>query len=58
VHHESYLLAYSLDLLDRVALYQAPTSSLDASMEKIAGRDGTVLFCCAGRIRMRTISMI
>ncbi|KAJ8579756.1 hypothetical protein M405DRAFT_109149 [Rhizopogon salebrosus TDB-379] len=55
VHHESYLVAYSLDLLARVALFQAPTSSLDASMEKIAGGDGTVLFCCAGSIKMRTI---
>ncbi|KAG1722954.1 uncharacterized protein EDB91DRAFT_1240160 [Suillus paluster] len=55
VHHESYLLAYSLDLLARVAMYQAPPSSLDASLEKIAGGDGTVLFCCAGRIKQRTI---
>ncbi|OAX43158.1 hypothetical protein K503DRAFT_732249 [Rhizopogon vinicolor AM-OR11-026] len=55
IHHESYLLAYSLDILARVALYQAPPSSLDASLEKIAGGDGTVLFCCAGRIKMRTI---
>lgn len=55
VHHESYLLAYSLDLLARVAMYQAPASSLDASMEKIAGGDGTVLFCSAGRIKQRTI---
>lgn len=55
VHHESYLLAYSLDLLARVAMYQAPASSLDASMEKIAGGDGTVLFCSAGRIKQRMI---
>ncbi|KAG1781631.1 hypothetical protein EV702DRAFT_1177351 [Suillus placidus] len=55
VHHESYLLAYSLDILARVAMYQAPASSLDASMEKIAGGDGTVLFCSAGRIKQRMI---
>jgi len=58
VHHESYLLAYSLDILARVALYQAPASSLDASLEKNAGGDGTVLFCCAGRIKMRMISIV
>ncbi|KAJ8585731.1 hypothetical protein M405DRAFT_772540, partial [Rhizopogon salebrosus TDB-379] len=56
VHHESYLVAYSSDLLARVALYQAPTGSLGASMGKIAGGDGTVLFCCAGSIKMRTIN--
>lgn len=55
VHHENYLLSYSLDLLARVAMYQAPASSLDASMEKIAGGDGTVLFCSAGRIKQRMI---
>ncbi|KAH7930131.1 hypothetical protein BV22DRAFT_1028615 [Leucogyrophana mollusca] len=55
IHHENYLLAYSLDLLARVALYQAPPSSLDASLEKIAGQDGNVLFCSAGRIGQRTI---
>lgn len=55
VHHESYLLSYSLDLLARVAMYQAPASSLDASLEKIAGGDGTVLFCSAGRIKQRMI---
>ncbi|KAG2157870.1 uncharacterized protein EDB93DRAFT_730686 [Suillus bovinus] len=55
VHHESYLLSYSLDILARVTMYQAPASSLDASMEKIAGEDGTVLFCSAGRIKQRMI---
>lgn len=55
VHHENYLLAYSLDILARVAMYQAPASSLDASLEKIAGGDGTVLFCSAGRTKQRTI---
>ncbi|KAG1805037.1 uncharacterized protein HD556DRAFT_1328030 [Suillus plorans] len=55
VHHESYLLSYSLDILARVAMYQAPASSLDASMEKIAGEDGTVLFCTVGRIKQRMI---
>ncbi|KAG0706814.1 hypothetical protein DFH29DRAFT_900165 [Suillus ampliporus] len=55
VHHEGYLFVYSLDILARVAMYQAPPSSLDASLEKIAGGDGTVLFCSAGRIEHRTI---
>jgi len=58
IHHESYLLAYSLDILARVTLYQAPPGSLDASMEKIAGDSGSVLFCRAGRINTRTISMV
>ncbi|KAH7911069.1 hypothetical protein BJ138DRAFT_1113504 [Hygrophoropsis aurantiaca] len=55
VHHENWLISYSLDLLARVALYQAPPSSLDASLEKIAGQDGNVVFCSAGRIGQRSI---
>ncbi|EGN99254.1 hypothetical protein SERLA73DRAFT_168758 [Serpula lacrymans var. lacrymans S7.3] len=54
VHHDTYLVAYSLDLLVRVALKQTPPGSLDASLEKIAGHDGNVLFCKAGRLGTRT----
>jgi hypothetical protein len=55
VHIESTLLSYSLDLLARVAQGQSPTQSLDASMEKIAGQDGSVLFVRIGRMENRTM---
>ncbi|KIJ62800.1 hypothetical protein HYDPIDRAFT_29949 [Hydnomerulius pinastri MD-312] len=55
IHHDNYLLAYSLEVLARVAQYQSPPSSLDASLETIAGQDGSVVCCQAGRIGERTI---
>ncbi|EIW84261.1 hypothetical protein CONPUDRAFT_163433 [Coniophora puteana RWD-64-598 SS2] len=55
IHHDSYLISYSLDLLARVSQSQSPPSSLDASLEKIAGHDGNVLFCRAGRIGGRVL---
>jgi RHO1 GDP-GTP exchange protein 1/2 len=39
IHHESSLLAYSLDILGRVALGQADVDVLNGSMEKIARHD-------------------
>lgn len=55
IHFESSLLAYSLDLMARVAQQQSPPKSLDASLEKIGGQDGNVLFFRAGRIGNRTL---
>lgn len=55
IHHETYLLSYSLEVLARVAHYQSPPSSLDASLETIAGNNGNVLCCQAGQIGDRTI---
>ena len=56
VHSESGLLSYSIDLLTRVALGQAPPEALEASQEKIAGQDGHVLLFRSGRIGSRTLS--
>jgi hypothetical protein len=56
VHSESGLLSYSIDLLTRVALGQAPPQALEATQEKIAGQDGHVLLFRAGRIGDRTLS--
>ncbi|KIM84853.1 hypothetical protein PILCRDRAFT_817654 [Piloderma croceum F 1598] len=55
VLHEASLLAYSLDLLARVAQGQAPPQTLDASMEKLAGQDGSVLFARSGRVGNHTL---
>jgi RHO1 GDP-GTP exchange protein 1/2 len=55
VQHEASLLAYSLDLLARVAQGQAPPHTLDASMEKLAGQDGSVLFVRSGLVGNRTL---
>ncbi|KIJ14322.1 hypothetical protein PAXINDRAFT_163479 [Paxillus involutus ATCC 200175] len=55
IHHDNFLLSYSLEVLARVAQYQSPASGLDASLEKIAGQDGSVVCCQAGRIGERTI---
>jgi RHO1 GDP-GTP exchange protein 1/2 len=56
IHQDGYLLSYSLEVLARVAQYQAPPSSLDASLETIAGQNGNVLCCHAGQMGDRTIS--
>ncbi|KAG6373463.1 hypothetical protein JVT61DRAFT_6616 [Boletus reticuloceps] len=53
IHHDSYLISYSLEVLARVAQYQSPPSSLDASLETIAGQN--VLCCQAGQMGDRTI---
>jgi len=55
VQHEASLLAYSVDLLARVAQGQAPPQTLDASMEKLAGQEGSVLFARSGRVGNRTL---
>ncbi|KAG9315323.1 hypothetical protein JVU11DRAFT_4464 [Chiua virens] len=55
IHHDDYLLSYSLEVLARVAQYQSPPSSLDASLETIAGQTGSVVCCQAGHMGDRTI---
>lgn len=55
VQHEASLLAYSLDILARVAQGQTQPQTLDASMEKLAGQDGNVLFARSGRVGNRTL---
>jgi hypothetical protein len=55
IHDGSDLLSYSLEVLARVAQYQAPPSSLDASLETIAGQAGDVLCCQVGQMGDRTI---
>ena len=44
-----------MDLLARVSEGHAPAHALDASMEKIAGQDGTVTCVRAGTISNRMI---
>lgn len=59
IHHDDYLLSYSLEVLARVAQFQSPPSSLDASLETIAGQSGGHVLCCqAGQIGDRTIGII
>ena len=55
VQHEASLFSYSLEILSRVAQGQAPSQTLDASMEKLAGQDGSVLFARSGRVGNRTL---
>ncbi|KAI6011778.1 hypothetical protein EDC04DRAFT_2958410 [Pisolithus marmoratus] len=55
IHHDGYLLSYSLEVLARVVQYQSPASALDASLETIAGQDGAVICCEAGKVKDRTI---
>ncbi|KAI6102089.1 hypothetical protein F5141DRAFT_1241795 [Pisolithus sp. B1] len=55
IHHDGYLLSYSLEVLARVVQYQSPAVALDASLETIAGQDGAVICCHAGKVKDRTI---
>ncbi|KAI6155677.1 hypothetical protein BKA82DRAFT_991323 [Pisolithus tinctorius] len=55
IHHGGYLLSYSLEVLARVVQYQSPASALDASLETIAGQEGAVVCCEAGKVKDRTI---
>jgi RHO1 GDP-GTP exchange protein 1/2 len=56
VHHETSLFSYSLDILARVAQGNSQSNTLDATGEKIAGQDGSVLFFKAGYIGNRSLS--
>jgi len=56
IHYESSLLSYSSDILARFALGLSHPQTLDASLERIGGHDGSVLFFRAGRVGNRTLS--
>ncbi|KAH9949942.1 hypothetical protein B0H21DRAFT_725350 [Amylocystis lapponica] len=49
------LVSYSLDLIARFVQGQASAQHLEATLERIAGQDSTVLFFRAGRIGSRTM---
>jgi RHO1 GDP-GTP exchange protein 1/2 len=55
IHHEAEIIAYSSDILARYALGYSSRESLDATYEKIAGKEGSVLFCRAGQVGKRTM---
>jgi len=57
VHHENSILSYSLDILARVALRQSQPSTLDASMERVAGQDSNVMFFRLAEIGQRILVM-
>jgi len=57
VHHENSILSYSLDILARVALQQSLPSTLDASMERVAGQDSNVMFFRLAEIGQRILGM-
>ncbi|KAF4571140.1 hypothetical protein EYR36_008468 [Pleurotus pulmonarius] len=60
VHYDTSLVSYSLDILARVALGDAPRRALDASLEHIAGSDssagtGNVLFFKHAKVGQRML---
>ncbi|KIL67598.1 hypothetical protein M378DRAFT_9368 [Amanita muscaria Koide BX008] len=57
VQHEHTILSYSLDVLARVATGQAQPSSLDATMERVAGSDSNVIFFRAAEMGQRLLVM-
>jgi hypothetical protein len=44
IHFDTTLVSYSLDVLAQVALGEAQPNSLQATMQKLAGQDGHVVF--------------
>lgn len=57
VHYERSILSYSLDILARVATRQSQPSTLDASMELVAGQDSNVMFFRLAEIGQRILRM-
>ncbi|KAK2460341.1 hypothetical protein APHAL10511_007730 [Amanita phalloides] len=57
VHYERAILSYSLDILARVTMQQAQPSILDASMERVAGKDSNVLFFRLAEVGQRMLVM-
>ncbi|KAH9063839.1 hypothetical protein EDB87DRAFT_1829598 [Lactarius vividus] len=55
VHWETALFSYPLDLLIRVSQGGATIQELNDSTERLAQKDGNVLFCKAGRVANRTL---
>lgn len=52
------LIAYSLDLVARFVQGHAPLQLLEASLERIAGQDSTVIFFRTFRVGHRTMSTV
>jgi hypothetical protein len=57
VHHDHTILSYSLDVLGRVVTGQAQASTLDATMERVAGKDSNVLFVRVAEIGQRLLGV-
>jgi RHO1 GDP-GTP exchange protein 1/2 len=57
VHCERSILSYSLDILARVARGDSQPSTLDASMERVAGHDSNVIFFRLAEIGQRILRM-
>ncbi|KAH9037804.1 hypothetical protein EDB85DRAFT_1860932 [Lactarius pseudohatsudake] len=55
VHCETALFSYPLDLFIRVSQGGATIQDLNDSAERLAQKDGNVLFCKAGRVANRTL---
>jgi hypothetical protein len=55
VHCETALFSYPLDLFIRVSQGDAAIQELNNSSERLAQKDGNVLFCKAGRTANRTL---
>jgi hypothetical protein len=55
VHWETSLFSYPLDLFIRVSQGGAAIQELNHSAERLAHKDGSVLFCKAGRVANRTL---
>ena len=58
VHHETYITAYSLDLLGRVAMQMSPPQPLDASRESITNPSDHVFLMKVSKIRKQSIRKI
>lgn len=56
VHHEIAIYSYPLDLVIRVSQGLSKVQTLEDSVERLAQKDGNVLFFRAGRIAHRTLS--
>ncbi|KAH8994939.1 hypothetical protein EDB92DRAFT_1814889 [Lactarius akahatsu] len=57
VHCETALFSYPLDLFIRVSQGGATIQELNDSAERLAQKDGNVLFCKAGRVANRTLEL-
>ena len=55
VYHDTYITAYSLDLLGRVAMQMSPPQPLDASRESITNPSDHVFFMKLGRFAGQSI---
>ncbi|KAF8269572.1 Dbl homology domain-containing protein, partial [Lactarius quietus] len=55
VHSETALFSYPLDLFIRVSQGDAAIQELNHSTERLAQKEGNVLFCKAGRVAGRTL---